>query len=219
MKSLIKVMLILAAIFATTFILGRVIGILTVENVRNWLEFVQTIHPAWVAALVIALLFIDLFVAVPTLTITILAGFFLGFSKGFIAGLVGMSLAAFCGYAIARRFGDRAISLIVKDDAERVALKEAFQNSGPAMIMLSRGAPIVPEVTACMAGATRMPFGLYMLFFLLSTVPYVGVAAYAGSISSVESPHPAIFAVIFLYGVMRTGWFIISRPQRRLNNV
>ena len=74
MKSLIKVMLILAAIFATTFILGRVIGILTVENVRNWLEFVQTIHPAWVAALVIALLFIDLFVAVPTLTITILAG-------------------------------------------------------------------------------------------------------------------------------------------------
>ena len=34
MKPLIKVMLILGAIFALTFVFGRLLGILTVENVK-----------------------------------------------------------------------------------------------------------------------------------------------------------------------------------------
>ena len=57
MKPLIKVMLIVGAAFATTFVLGRLLGILTVENVRHWLELAQTVNPLWVAATVIFLLF------------------------------------------------------------------------------------------------------------------------------------------------------------------
>ena len=79
MKPLIKVMLTLGAIFALTFILGRVLGILTVDNVKHWLELALSVDPLWVAGTIVLLLFLDLFVAVPTLTITILAGFFLGF--------------------------------------------------------------------------------------------------------------------------------------------
>lgn len=211
MRPLIKVMLVLGAVFAATFIIGRLLGILTVDNVQFWLETVQSANPAWVAVLVIALLFADLFVAVPTLTISILAGFFLGFPAGFGAALSGMSLAAFSGYAISRRWGDVALNVLVKDPAERTALKESFQTSGPIMIILSRAAPIVPEVTACMAGATRMPFLRYLPFFLLGTVPYVAIATYAGSISSVESPRPAILAVIFLQGFLWLGWFCFRR--------
>lgn len=207
-------MLILGAVFATTFVLGRVFGFLTVENVRIWLETVQNSHPAWVAGLVVALLFIDLFVAVPTLTVTILAGFFLGFPGGFAAALAGMSLAAFSGYGISRRWGDRAIGFLVKDQTERSALKEAFHTGGPVMIMLSRAAPIVPEVTACMAGATRMPLLRYLVFFLLGTIPYVAIATYAGSISSLDSPQPAILAALFLYGVLWLGWFWFRRSRQ-----
>ena len=105
MKPLIKVMLILGSIFALTFVLGRVFGILTVENVKHWLEVAASIDPLWLATTVILLLFIDLFVAVPTLTITILAGFFLGFPFGAAAAFIGISLAAFCGYLISRIWG------------------------------------------------------------------------------------------------------------------
>ena len=84
---------------------------------------------------------------------------------------------------------------------------DAFHRNGPAMIMLSRAAPIVPELTACMAGATRMNLSLYGVFFAVGTVPYVLIAAYAGSISSVSNPQPAIYAALFLYLTLWIGWY------------
>ncbi|MEP3226633.1 MAG: VTT domain-containing protein [Parasphingorhabdus sp.] len=215
MKPLLKVMLILGLIFASTFILGRIFGLLTIENVRFWLTEAQTINPLWVLAIVISLLFSDLFVAVPTLTITILAGFFLGFPLGAAAAFAGMSMAALCGYALSRKWGDKGVKFLVKDAPARDEMIAAFQQSGPAMIMLSRAAPIVPEVTACMAGVTKMPIGRYLLFFSLSTLPYVAVAAYAGSISSIESPQPAIYAALFLYAVLWVGWYLFQRARKK----
>ena len=88
MKTLLKVMLTIAAIFASTFVLGRVLGILTEENVRAWLELASTLSVLTVIAVVIGLLFIDLFIAVPTLTIVILGGYFLGFELGFMSAVV-----------------------------------------------------------------------------------------------------------------------------------
>ena len=216
MKPLIKVMLILGSIFALTFVLGRVFGILTVENVKHWLEVAASIDSLWLATTVILLLFIDLFVAVPTLTITILAGFFLGFPFGAAAAFIGISLAAFCGYLISRIWGGKPISLLVRDPKERLEMATTFQRNGPTMIILSRAAPIVPEVTACMAGATKMHFGRYILYFTISTLPYVLIASYAGSISSVESPQPAIYAALMLYVVLWVGWYLFQRKQRKI---
>lgn len=215
MKHLIKVMLFLGAIFASTFVVGRLTGILTVENVQRWLEMAQSVDPKWVVGTVIFLLFLDLLVAVPTLTVTILAGYFLGFPAGAATAVVGMTLAAFLGYWISRRWGQRGIAFLVKDETDRQELVETFHKSGPAMIMLSRAAPMVPEVTACMAGATRMLFPSYCLFFAISTLPYAMIAAYAGSISSLESPQPAIYAVLLLYLVLWSGWFVFQRRNRR----
>lgn len=218
MKSLLKVMLILAAIFASTFTLGRVLGILTVDNVRLLLTQASEISPFWIAGIVVALLFIDLFVAVPTLTIIILAGHFLDFAAGVFAAFTGTALAALGGYVLCRRFGDGLIRRIVRDERERRDLTAAFHRNGPAMILLSRAAPILPEVTACMAGATRMRFGLFALFFTLGTLPYAGIAAYAGSISTIDDPRPAVYAVLFLYGVMWLGWAWFRRRKLRLSN-
>ena len=209
-------MLILGSIFALTFILGRVFGILTVENVKHWLELAQSVDPIWVAGAVIFLLFLDLFVAVPTLTITILAGFFLGFPLGAAAAFTGMSLAAFSGYVISRNWGDRVISLVVRERKDRVEMADTFEKSGPTMIVLSRAAPMVPEVTACMAGATRMRLSRYSLFFTISTLPYVLIATYAGSISSPESPKPAIYAALLLYAVLWIGWYLFQRRSKKL---
>ena len=216
MKPLIKVMLILGSVFAVTFILGRILGILTVENVRHWLELAQNVDPVWVAGTVSFLLFLDLFVAVPTLTITILAGFFLGFPVGAAAAFTGLSLAAFSGYTISSVWGDRVISLLVRDKNERLEMRETFNKSGPTMIILSRAAPIIPEVTACMAGATGMRLRSYALYFIISSLPYVLIAAYAGSISSPDSPQPAIYAVLLLYAVLWIGWYLFRRRSQKL---
>lgn len=206
-------MLILAVAFGSTFVLGRVLGILTIENVRALLEWAGSIDPWIVATLVVGLLFIDLVVAVPTLTVTILAGYFLGFAAGLAAAFVGMSLAVFGGYAISRQWGDRLISLLIKDHRQRDDLTETFQRHGPVMIMLARAAPMLPEITACMAGCTRMGLARYSIFFTLGTLPYAAIAAYAGSVSDIDNPMPAIYAALFLYGVMWTGWYVFRRKQ------
>lgn len=109
------------------------------------------------------------------------------------------------------------LRFLVREEVERDELKAAFQRSGPVMIMLSRAAPIVPEVTACMAGATQMPLGHYLIFFLIGTFPYIAIAAYAGSISSVDSPQPAIYAALLLYAVLWLGWFLFRRSAKYHN--
>ena len=215
MRPLLTVMAILTAIFASTFIIGRLAGVLTEENVRTTLAAADAASLWWLAAIVVALLFVDLFIAVPTLTITILAGYFMGFPAGFAAALVGTGSAAAAGYALARRYGERIIARIVKDPAKRAEMAAAFQAHGPGMILLSRAAPMIPEVTACMAGATRMHPARYALLFLASTVPYVGIASYAGSISTLDDPKPAIFAAIGLYAALWIGWLWFRRRMKR----
>ena len=211
MKTLLKVMIGLALAFASTFVLGRVLGILTEDNVRFWLETASTLSALTVFVVVVSLLFIDLFVAVPTLTIVILGGYFLGFELGLLAAITGSAFAAFGGYAICRRWGDRALAKVIKDDAERANMRSSFDAHGPGMIMLARAAPILPEVTACMAGMTRMGLARFALFWAIGTLPYMGIAAYAGSVSSLDDPMPAIYAALFLYGVMWTGWLIYRK--------
>lgn len=211
MKTLLKLMLALAAIFASTFILGRMLGILTEENVRNWLELASTLSAATVIAVVVTLLFIDLFVAVPTLTIVILAGYFLGFEMGLTAAMLGSALAAFGGYAICRQWGEGALAKIIRDPAQRGEMRAAFAVHGPGMILLARAAPILPEVTACMAGINRMALSRFALFWGIGTLPYMAIAAYAGSVSTLDDPMPAIYAALGLYAVMWTGWFVYRR--------
>ena len=79
------------------------------------------------------------------------------------------------------------------------------------MILLARAAPILPEVTACMAGMTRMKLTRFTLFWTIGTLPYMGIAAYAGSVSTLEDPMPTIYAALGLYGVMWVGWFVYRK--------
>lgn len=211
MRPLLKAMLVLGALFASTFVLGRALGILTEDNVREWLEQASTLSASTVAALVVTLLFIDLFVAVPTLTIVLLGAFFIGFEAGFAAAMAGSALAAFGGYAICRTWGEGALAYVVPEETKRSEMRSAFLVHGPGMILLARAAPILPEVTACMAGLTRMPLPRFALLWSVATLPYMGIAAYAGSISTLENPMPAIFAALGLYAIMWTGWLVYRR--------
>jgi len=213
MKELIKIILIIGACFAATFIIVKSTGILSIEQIEGWLTLAKQASPLHVALIVAGLLFIDLFIAVPTLTIIILSGYFLGHFFGPAASIAGLMVAGICGYFLSRYFGERVLGFLLKDNAKRDEMKRAFHQHGFIMILLSRAVPILPEVTACLAGLTKMPFLKFITAWSISAIPYAIIAAYSGSISSLNDPSPAIFTAIALWATLWFGWFLFNRKR------
>jgi uncharacterized membrane protein YdjX (TVP38/TMEM64 family) len=215
MTALIRVALILFTLFASTFLLLNLTGILTVELIEQWLTQAKELSPTYMGLFVISLLFLDLFVAVPTLTVAILAGYFLGHSYGFIAVLIGFSMAGIGGYCLSRWYGGKLLTVLIKDEQKRDEAITMFQKHGLVTIILSRAMPILPEVSACLAGMMKLRFRTFLSAWLVSTVPYAFIATYAGSISSIDNPKPAIFIAIGLSGLLWACWFFYHRAHTR----
>jgi len=219
MKDLVKIMLTLALLFASTFIVLKLTGVLTFEDIEALLYEVQALNPALLAMVVVVLLFADLFIAIPTMTVSIMAGYFLGWPMGFAATLCGLLLAGMTGYGVSRRYGWRLLNHIYKDRQRLDEIHEAFSDYGPIMLIICRAAPILPEVSCCMAGATRMSFYKFLSMFALGTVPYALITTYAGSISTLEKPTPAIVIAIGLSLTLWLAWFFLGRRLRSGNSV
>ena len=215
MRPLIKMILILGGIFLSTFIFIKAFGLLSIEDVEAWFLSIHEISPLWIGVSITLLLFADLFIAVPTLSLCILSGYFLGFLPGASFALLGIFCAGVIGYWLSFCFGEKLLTFILRDEKEGRDLTETFQRHGFTMILLSRALPILPEVSACLAGMSRMRFAAFVAAWLLGSVPYVVIAAYSGSVSSVEDPKPAIFTAIVLSGFFSIAWYLFSRRIKR----
>lgn len=206
MKALFKFALLLGAFFTFTLLLFKVLGILSIDDIKFWMEEALAISPWIVGAIIICLMLVDLFIAIPTLSLTILSGFFLGLELGVFYSTIGMIGAGTMGYVISRLHGEKLLRFVSKDQNQIDEMKDIFTRFGPFSLMLCRAAPMLPEVTSCLAGVTRMPYLKYLLFYLLGTLPYSIIAVYSGSISSVENPSPAIFTFIGIFGGLTLIW-------------
>jgi uncharacterized membrane protein YdjX (TVP38/TMEM64 family) len=214
MKSLLKVALILFLLFASTFLLLNITGVLTADQIEFWLTNAKDLPPIYIGLFVASLLFLDLFIAVPTLTIAIGAGFFLGHIYGFIAVFIGFSLAGVVGYCLSRLYGNKVLNFLIKDEDKRMEATTLFKKHGVVTILLSRAMPILPEVSACLAGMMHLPFKRFITAWILSSAPYALIATYAGSISTFDDPKPAIFAAIGLSVFLWTCWYLYRRAHR-----
>ncbi len=214
MKQLITLALTLAAIFVSTFILIKATGILTVEDIESALTAASQINPLYVAAVVIVLLFADLLIAIPTLTIAILSGYFLGFLLGGISAISGMLLAGLVGYTICRLYGPGLLMKIYKNPEKLREMESVFSLHGSMVLIICRALPILPEVSCCLAGANRMPFWRFLLYYSIGTIPYAFIAAYAGSQSSLSDPTPAIFTAIAISLFLWLAWYIFLRKNK-----
>jgi uncharacterized membrane protein YdjX (TVP38/TMEM64 family) len=103
-------MLILASLFALTFIVIKLSGFFTVEDIKRGLIQAKTVHQGLLFTAVIILLIIDLFIAVPTLTVILLSGYFLGFGLGSTAAILGLSIAGMLGYFLSFQLGDKLLN-------------------------------------------------------------------------------------------------------------
>lgn len=219
MKSMFKLMLTLAACFASTFLLLNLTGIITIDRIATWLESAQQSSPLLIGCIVSLLLFADLFVAMPTLTIMLLSGFFLGPMVGAVFSILGLTMAGICGYEVSHRYGDRLLKFLIKDPQERHDAELKFKRYGTGTILLSRAIPILPEVSACMAGLTSMGRARFVIAWIISTVPYAVIASYAGSISTLSDPSPAILTAIALTGFFWLGWLVYRSTVMTSNDV
>jgi uncharacterized membrane protein YdjX (TVP38/TMEM64 family) len=206
MKALIKFVLLLGAFFTFTLLVFKALGILSVEDIRFWLQEALTLSPWLVGTIIVLLMLVDLFIAIPTLSLTILSGFFLGVELGVFYSSVGMLGAGTMGYVISRFHGEKLLRFVSKDEEQINEMRRLFSQFGPVSLMLCRAAPMMPEVTSCLAGVTHMPYWKYILFYAIGTIPYSVIAAYSGSVSSIDDPSPAIFTFIGIFGGLSLIW-------------
>lgn len=215
MKDLIKTGLVLAISFAATFGILVATGLLQRDDVVRWLEAAREID-AWIVALIVmGLLVADLFIAVPTMTVTLLAGFFLGPVAGALAAGAGMITAGAMGYVMSHQFGRPVLRRIISDEIRLAEMEEVFARYGLVVLMICRAMPILPEVSCCLAGVTRMRFAKFGFGYLIGTVPYVIVCAWLGAQSSTTDPMPAIWGAAGVTVVMWSFWFFLIRHHRR----
>jgi uncharacterized membrane protein YdjX (TVP38/TMEM64 family) len=200
-------------------VLIRAFGLLDASQINSWFEGLRASSSGLLFLLPIFLLSLDLFFPVPTLTICIISGYTLGAPVGFVACLLGTSIAGLLGYLISRKFGHKLLPFLLKNEKDQVQMKDAFKYHSTPMILLARALPVLSEVTACLSGITKMPFKKFILLWHLSSVPYVLIATYAGSKSSVEKPMPAILTAIGLSLFFWLSWFFISKRNKKLANL
>ncbi len=213
MRALVSVGLVLAALFASTFIVMNNTGLLTLERVESLLKSAAEARGFYVALVVVLLLAADLLIAVPTLTIVVLAGYFLGFGAGAASAVAGMAIAGFSGYGLCRRYGPGLLLHIYRDPEEINRMKTLYDQHGPVMLVICRAMPILPEVTCCLSGANRMPFARFALCFAVGTIPYAALAAYAGSRSSLDNPQPALIAAVGMSLCLWVAWWCLWKAM------
>jgi len=215
MSKLIRLSVALALVFLSTFAFIKAMGWVTTDDIRAWLQAGQTASPHAVGMIVTALLFADLFIAVPTLTTTLLGGHFMGFQLGFAYALAGDWLAGGAGYLLSRSLGRRVLQAVTRDREKLAEMDNLFHRHGLMVLSMARAIPILAEVSACLAGMTKMAPTRFALGWAINSVPYAAIAAYAGSISSLEDPEPAILAFIGLTGILWTGWYTFLLCTKR----
>lgn len=215
MKDLLKTGALLALAFASTFVIMRATGVLTEESVRAFLSGAHAIHPGWLIALVIGLLWLDLLIAIPTMTTILLAGYFLGPVLGSTAAISGLMMMGLTGYGFGRTLGRPALARLFKDESRIDGIEASFARNDMLVLFVCQALPILPEVSCCLAGIARMRLPKFLFAYGVGVIPFACIVAYAGSISTVAEPGPAIYTAIGVSAFLLIMWRVLNKAAAR----
>ena len=211
MKDLIKIAAILALAFASTFIIIKSTGLITEEGVSAFLQQAKSINPWWLAALVVGLLLIDLLIAVPTMTTILFAGFLMGPIYGGLASATGLMLLGVTGYGMGYRIGRPVLMRLFKDEKRLPEIETAFARNDLLLLFVCQAMPILPELSCTLAGIARTRFPRFLFGYAVGVVPFAFIVAYAGSISTLSNPSPAIYTAIGVSVILLLFWTLLKR--------
>lgn len=211
MKDLIKIAVILALAFASTFIIIKSTGLITEEGVSAFLQQSKSINPWWLATLVVGLLLIDLLIAVPTMTTILFAGFLMGPIYGGLASATGLMLLGVLGYGMGYRIGRPVLLRLFKDEKRLPEIESAFARNDLLLLFVCQAMPILPELSCTLAGIARTRFPRFLFGYAVGVVPFAFIVAYAGSISTLSNPSPAIYTAIGVSVILLLLWTLLKR--------
>lgn len=169
------------------------------DSSRDW---------AWLAA--IGLLMGDLVLPIPATAVMAALGVVYGVLLGTVIGVVGSSLSGILAYGVGRWAGEPAIRRISSAE-EREQFRHFFDRWGGAAVIVSRCMPILPEVTAILAGLARMTFIRFVAALLLGTIPTV-VLFVALGVASAEAPLWGILAAALIPLAV---WVVVLARRKR----
>lgn len=181
-------------------------SVFTPAGAVQWIEA----RGAWGAAALVALLAADVVLPVPATPLISAAGYVYGPVTGAALGALGSTASGLIAYCLCRKLGRRAAQRIV-GEAELERARARFERSGPWIVALSRWMPIVPEVTSCLAGLTRMDARTFTLALVCGTLPMACVYAWIGA-SGHDAPLVALALSALVPGVLLLA---VGRLRRR----
>lgn len=213
MRDLLRIGIVMALAFASTFVIAEATGILPEGDLLAWLDALRAVDPLWLVLAVIAMLVLDLFIAVSTMTTILLAGWLLGpWLGGFVAS-VGLLLMGGTAYALGRSLGRRALARLFKDDDRLTGIEAAFARNDILTLAVCQALPILPELSASLAGIARMRPLRFVMGYALGVVPFAFIVASGGAASTPDDLRPAILTAIGTSATLLILWRLVA--QRR----
>lgn len=132
---------------------------------------------AWLIAL--ALQMADIVLPVPSSAIMAALGMLYGPWVGGALASAGAIAAGLLAYGLCRLLGRGFARWLLGDD-QLAAGERLFTRAGGWIVALTRWQPILPEVTACLAGMLRMPVAVFGLALACGSLPLGFAFAWVG---------------------------------------
>lgn len=163
------------------FGLAAALGYEDEARFRAIVETLESEHGRAAAGVALALLLaLDLFLPLPSSALQMLAGHFFGTALGGAIGFSGSFASAVIGFALCRRFGIPAFARLCGEQ-ETARLARSLARLSPWLVLATRGAPMLAELAACLAGLAAFPTSRFLLCVGLGAAPVAWIYAAAGA--------------------------------------
>lgn len=149
---------------------------MSLENTVEWLQSAGS----WGWAAGIGLLLIDLLLPVLGTVVMSALGLIYGWWWGGVISAIGSVGAGLLAYGLCYRLGRKAAVWLAGEKGLEEGERLFGGETGGWLVALSRWMPVLPEVVACMAGISRMPFPRFVAALCAGSIPMGFVFAWIG---------------------------------------
>lgn len=173
MRRLVKPLLLVALVLAVPIVPFVLWGERLEPEMERWVRETVVESPLSVAALVVALLAVDIVLPVPSSVVSTAAGSALGFWAGTAASWTGMTIGSVAAFMLARAFG-RPLALRFSSSEDMDRIDVLADRYGPLVLVLARPIPVLAEASVLLFGTTRLAWRWFLIPVALSNL---GIAA------------------------------------------
>jgi len=199
--------------FILLFIIGEQLGFMDESKITDFIISHRNSKGSIfvVSCIVVSLLAIDLVLPIPSSIVMVISGQLLGFFWGGLISFIGAMLSALIGYFLCRIGGQKMFTRFI-GDKEVNKIDKWYENYGIFAIILSRPIPMLTEILSCLAGLSKVKFGLFVLAAAFGTLPICFVYSYFGNQSDIHNPWSAIWISLLLPAL---GWIILRQIKKK----